>query len=287
MVILLTIVVAFAGMTPFVSAPPPPPAVIVSLDINHASSFWGIPMDSDWNTPAWHIRAAIAHLIDKAQVISLAAVSSTYPTATVIDNPIPDIPQFSSYYLTWNPLMLASVDPYHSGATSLYNNVPMAPDTDEATEHLILAGGIGWDNQPWHDTNNDNRIDNPPNSKIVYYWNTGNVFREAVGNYLEQQIEYVFNDADIVDAIEVSWLTMLQIFTRPPYDWHLMLWGFVMSMTPPSPDSLFYYTIPNLLFYSNSMYDYYVSLGIPPAINAKVAEFYFGGSIGAIPIWST
>src|SRR5437867_2655975 len=76
---------------------------IYDIDINHSSTFWGIPMDSDTcggtppvgtcsPTPAWHIRAAFAYLMDKTQVVTSLGLS----TSNIIDNMVPS----SSYYTT-------------------------------------------------------------------------------------------------------------------------------------------------------------------------------------------
>lgn len=280
MLTILTIVIGLTGMMPVVSAPPPSLGLF-NLEINHASSFWGIPMDSEWGTPAWHIRAAIAHLFDKE-----AFAIEIYPEAIVIDNKVPNVGPLSNWYLEWTPELLSAVDPWHTGAVSLYNNVPMEPDIYEARDHLIMSGGIGNDGLPWHDNDNDGRIDNPPTSQIYYYYNVGNVIREAVGNYLELWIEYVFNGADVMIVLGVSWSTFLEIIYNPPYDdWHLVSLGHETPRHPP-PESLFAYHSPNLVFYNNSMYDYLVD-HIPPPQNALKAQFVFGASIGAIPIWCT
>lgn len=281
MLTLLTIVVALAGMMPLVSAPPPSVAIF-NLEINHASSFWGIPMDSDWDTPAWHIRVAIAHLFDKE-----AFLNQIQPLdAFVIDNKVPNIGPLSNWYLEWTPELLSAVDPWHPEAVSLYNNVPMEPDIYEARDHLIMAGGIGNDGLPWHDDDNDGRIDNPPTSQIEYYYNTGNVIRQAVGSYLERWIQYIFNDANVMLVYGVSWSTFLQIILpAPPDDWHMVSYGHATPKKPP-PESLLAYHSPNFVFYSNSTYDYLVD-HIPPRRNALEAQFVFGASIGAIPIWCT
>lgn len=284
MTILLTIAVGLAGIMPFVSAQPE--ATICDLEINHAATFWGIPMDSNWDTPAWHIRAAIAHLFDKQQFMTSINI-----VGTLIDNPLPNTGGLAPWYLGWTPAMLSAVDPMHPGAVSLYNNVPMLPDFSQALDHLIAAGGIGNDGSPWHDNNPaDGIIDNPPTqaSKILYYYNVGNVIRQTVGLYIEQQIEYIFG-ADVMDILGVPWAIWLPIHsTWPPADdWNLAFMGYRYPCIPSYLDDwLELYCTPNWVFYSNSAYDTCVS-AIPPPTNALPAQFEFGRTIGAIPIWFT
>lgn len=283
------LVIAAIGVMPPV--PAQPTAGMFQVDINHHPTvdFWGVPMDSEWDTPGWHIRAAIAHLLDKADFLSTIFVS----TDQIIDNPVPKTTALSSWYLDWTAILMASwppVDPLHT-LIGLYNSVP-GPDIYEARDHLVAAGGTGNDGSPWHDYDNDGRIDNPPTQlpPIVFYyadWDTTNR-RRSLAEYLEYWIEYVFNGANVVELRPISFSGWLGIVfdTSVPDDWHLFTSGWRVPDAPP-PNWLYdlYQTNGdfNYIFYSNPFYDLITK---PLSLTeAHWAQYHFGVTIGTIPVW--
>lgn len=247
-------------------------------------------MDCEGGTPGWHVRAAIAHLCDKELLVTIL------PPVIVIDNPVPKVsPLHPPWYLKWTPNLLFLADPFHgSTAISLYNNVNANPDIYEARDHLVAAGGIGNDNLPWHDNDNDGRIENPPVSQIDFY--TLNPMEAPliyeIARTIEEWIEYVFNGADVVNLVQSTYAGILWIVVDKtvPDDWHMHFGvSFILSTTPP-PNFLYdlYHTngASNYVFYSNADYDSWF-VGVFNPFRARQAQYIFGKTIATVPIYCT
>lgn len=293
-IIIALIVAAVAPMIPSASATDSN-AIMYHLDLNHTTSFWGIPMDCEWNTSGWHIRAAIAHLCDKEWLVDMVGI----PSAIVIDNPVPKISNlYPAWYLMWTPNLLSKADPLHgSTAISLYNNVQMAPDIYEARDHFIAAGGIGNDGLPWHDYDDDGRIDNPPTSQVEFIaLNPAEApLMWEMATMIHQLIEYVFNDADVVSLVACTWLEIVYrlFYNTGPDDWQIHfgvnVGSLILPTTPPPCflEDLYHSTgVLNYVFYSNPEYD--DCFVTPPPFNparAMQAQRVFGETIGTIPIY--
>ena len=287
--ILLTLMVIAAYSMVSLASATDSHATMIPLDLNHSSSFWGILMDSEHETPSWHIRAAIAHLTDKKEL-----VGQFNPSAIIIDNPVPKVPPlYPQWYLKWTRPRLVAADPLHGNtAMSLYNNVLDEPDIYEARDHLIAAGGIGNDTLPWHDNDNDGRIDNPPTSQIDFYTITETeaptIF--AIAKTIEQSIEYVFNEADVVNFVPCTFADFLwRVFDKTvPDDWHIALGVGLSVSTAPPPTFLYnlYHTNGDLnyVFYSNKDYDDVFEDPLNPS-RAREAQLIFGKTIATIPIY--
>jgi ABC-type transport system substrate-binding protein len=285
-------IVAIVGLTfSYVAITPVsaggPRAHMIQIDINHKASFWGVPMDCKVGSPGWHIRAAIAHLLDKQQFVNDYA-----PGMKVIDNPVPNTSCLKAWNFRWSQLDLYFVDSLHPEAISLYNSVPLAPDYAEARDHLIAAGA------GWVDNNNDGVIDNPPATKIDFYVTDSDPVRVNLGLYLEAAIEKVFG-ADVVNLIiaprAVVWSTVLDTSVEDDWQLYASVWSVGVPGSPPTSwlYELYHsdfieldYPIPtNYIFYNNTCYD---SLVVPPLRihEAWIAQYIFGATVGTIPVFS-
>lgn len=277
------------SLVPLASAPPPFSATIYMVNINHHAlvNFWGVSMDSVQNTAAWHIRAAIAHLLDKQEFLNTYA-----PGLTAIDNPLPKSnPLYTAWYFNWGLSDLLNADPLtHSQnpvPISLYNNVALSPDIFEARDHLVAAG-MGW-----VDNNGDGVIDNPPTSQIDFYVPSGTI-SEQLGLYLEANINIVFGQ-DVVNLIPASMHDILDVtfFNTIPDDWHLSIFGWTLPKQDRIGDWFYVFhsnsitnppTWENYIYYSNPTYDSYAPYQSPP--NARNAQETFGKTVGTIPVFS-
>lgn len=285
--IAVVVLMTSVSLVPPASAKPRP-AVMWSIDINHQATFWGVPMDTNHLTPAWHIRAAIAHLLDKQHFVSTYYSPSVPFNVVVINNPVPAVGYYTAWDFTWTPPDLSNADPFHPGAISLYNNVASAPDYLQARDHLLQAG-MGWT-----DGNNDGVIDNPPASQIDFYVPNTSLTMQQLGSYLATNINLVFG-APVVNLIITDLGTIFTTVwnTVVPDDWHLYAGGWAVDMSPPDylyalfhSNSITTPTAQNYIFYSNPNFDALIGPTPPNPTTAWSALEIFGDTVGTIPVMS-
>lgn len=207
------------------------------VEFNLAQSFWGISFQENrgsdgFDSPSTkqptqaglEIRKAFAHLIDKESFI---ADSSLQGRGERIDSPVP----------TAQGLVNPDTGPWdslHPSTVSAYNIAPDpggfpavgSLDFRAARDHLLQVRN-SQGQQVFFDANNDGIIDNPPQSRLVFYIRSDHPPRLEMGLGLAAAVEALFGGADVVDErpVNIVQATPVVFLTGEPFDWHMYTGG--------------------------------------------------------------